>query len=741
MLSHLVNSVSRMFGVETKFDTTFAMAYMHTLGRAVWSPKDYEAFSREGYKKNAIVFRCVQLTAQHASRVQLCLHDKNGDEIEDHPVLDLLKKPNPRQSGQKFLEAVVAYYRISGNSFMYAVTANGKVTMNAPDELWVLRPDRMKIVPGRKGIERYEYKVGAQEPFVFEVDPMTGASAVRHMKTFNPTDDLWGMSPIEAAMYAVDQNNAAGEWNKALLDNGGKPSGAFVVGSEGGISTATLTDAQYERLKSRIDEQVGGPKNAGRALILEGGLDWKEMGLSPKDMDWIEGRNATAREICQVFNTSPMMIGLPGDNTYANMAEARLSLYEDNVLPLLDEICYELNSWLLPMYPDLEGAELKVDRDDIDALAPRRKEKWEMVANAAFLSVNEKRKALDYDELDIPEADEVFVPSGLLPLRGSMADPNVDPNVDPNADKKPGDKPGEKPPVEKPNAEDDMEKAMRRLESYIESKYSEDQPRDERGRFAGGSTFTSPAKTGSSPAPAPKQEYNKEFRRQDHPATAGGKYTGPKEHLADHKSMTEALKANGAATVEIHPSVDELSSDHKRILMGSILNSNHDQPMEGVGGKITVAVDKNLPPNAGAVMRTHMAPVTEALTHTMVLHPSEIKNVAERNAGRLPHGGMNAAPPGWFASGGDLRSTINHEVAHARTSKDLMFGTKTMRSMKVGETKIAARVSQYAATNKVEFIAEAVAGHLSGRVYDADVHGQFTKYTGKSIADFVKGKP
>ncbi|UOF83017.1 portal protein [Caudoviricetes sp.] len=404
--------------LERKFDPTFIKSYLYSLGRPTWMDRDIKTFSEEGYKKNAIVFKCIDKTAKAASRIPICLHGADGEEIEEHPLLDLLKRPNPMNGGARFFEAVFAFYRLAGNSYIYATEAKN------PSELWVLRPDRMRAVPGAKGIVEWQYQVGSSEPLKFPVDPVTGESQVRHWKTFNPLNDIYGMSPLEAAAWSVDQHNDASAWNKALLQNGCKPSGAFVVGSQGGVSTGTLSDSQYERLKSQMDEKMSGSRNAGKPLILEGGLDWKEMGLSPKEMDWLDGKHTSAREICHVLDTPPQLLGIPGDNTYSNYSEARLSFYEDSIIPLVDSLLDELNAWLVPMFDGLEGAYLKMDKDDIDALSPRREAKWAAVGGAQFLTINEKRKALDYEPFETHEADEIFVPSGLLPLKGSMDAPD-----------------------------------------------------------------------------------------------------------------------------------------------------------------------------------------------------------------------------------------------------------------------------------------------------------------------------
>ena len=143
-----------------------------------------------------------------------------------------------------------------------------------------------------------------------------GAAPVLHLALFHPLDDHYGFAPLEAAQTALDMHNAAGAWNKALLDNAARPSGALVYEpKEGG----NLSEEQFERLQDGAGGRIiQGAANAGRPLLLEGGLDWKAMSLTPKDMDFIEAKNGAAREIALAFGVPPMLLGIPGDNTYAN---------------------------------------------------------------------------------------------------------------------------------------------------------------------------------------------------------------------------------------------------------------------------------------------------------------------------------------------------------------------------------------------------------------------------------------
>src|SRR5690606_16927691 len=147
-----------------------------------------------------------------------------------------------------------------------------------------------KVVPGADGWpEAWEYSVGGRS--VRFADSGEGTPPILHLRFFHPLDDHYGFAPIEAAATALDIHNTASAWNKALLDNSARPSGALVYTAKDG---ANLSAGQYERLKAELAEGFTGAARAGRPLLLEGGLDWKAIGLSPRDMDFLEAKNGAA---------------------------------------------------------------------------------------------------------------------------------------------------------------------------------------------------------------------------------------------------------------------------------------------------------------------------------------------------------------------------------------------------------------------------------------------------------------
>jgi HK97 family phage portal protein len=357
-------------------------AYMVSPGQAVWMERDYARFAQEAYIRNVVAHRAINLVADGAASIKLKSTARKKD-----AALALLANPNPLQSQGEFLRSMYQYRLISGNAFVLGVGAEGF------KELHLLRPDRMAVIAGKNGLpagNRYSVNNQATD---YPVDRLSGLSRVLHLKQFHPLSDWYGLSPVEAAAYSIDQHNQSGAWNQALMQNGARPSGALVV-KPSGIGEGTLSEAQYSRLKTQIDEQFSGAANAGRPMLLEGGLDWKEMSLTPKDMDFIDAKHSAARDIALAFGVPPQLLGIPGDNTYANLQEARLALWEQTILPLAETTMTQFGQWLFA-HAGASGA-LTLDVDSIPALATRNQAIWDRVEKASFLTDDEKRAAVGY---------------------------------------------------------------------------------------------------------------------------------------------------------------------------------------------------------------------------------------------------------------------------------------------------------------------------------------------------------
>lgn len=371
------------------------MVALHAMAEPGWTAPAYHAMAREGFMRNPVCHRCVRMIAQAAAAVPWLAYD-GPTETPDHGALALLARPNDHQTATPFLETVFSHLLLAGNAYVERLDGIDSIA-----GLHVLRPDRVRMLTDEAGWpDGFAYELnGATRTVMFAQGAPT--PPLLHLSQFHPLDDQVGFAPVQSALMALDIHNAAARWNKALLDNAARPSGALVYAP--GDDTP-LTPEQFDRLKRELEEGYTGAMNAGRPLLLEGGLDWKAMGLSPRDMDFMEARNGAARDIALAFGVPPMLLGIPGDNTYANYAEANRAFYRLTVLPLVRMAADGFAAWLGPHFGG--GLRLAPDLDQIEGLTAEREALWTRLSAADWLTDAEKREAAGYSPQRPPTGGE-----------------------------------------------------------------------------------------------------------------------------------------------------------------------------------------------------------------------------------------------------------------------------------------------------------------------------------------------
>jgi HK97 family phage portal protein len=334
---------------------------------------------REAYLGNPVAQRSVRLVAESVAWAPLYAEDgaAGGGEVSRRALA---------MATPALLDTAASQLLLHGNAYLQILLdAEGR-----PAELFPLRPERIKVEAGAGGWPAaYLYKAGEAKTRLPARDGL-GRPAIVHVRATHPLDDHYGLGCLGAAAGAVAIHNEATRWNKALLDNAARPSGALVYDPGDG---AVLGEDQFERLKGEIEAQFAGSANAGKPLLLDGGLKWEAMSLSPADMDFVGLKAAAAREIALAFGVPPMLLGLPGDSTYANYREANRALWRLTVLPLGEKIAGAVSAGLAAWWP---GLRLKLDVDQVTALAEDRERLWAQVSAADFLTRDEKRAMLGF---------------------------------------------------------------------------------------------------------------------------------------------------------------------------------------------------------------------------------------------------------------------------------------------------------------------------------------------------------
>ncbi|MEO1042138.1 MAG: phage portal protein [Pseudomonadota bacterium] len=332
---------------------------------------------RGGYAGNIVAYRCVRMIAEAAGSVPLVVKE-SGAQLVESPILQLIHRPNPDQTGAQFLEAIYGFLQTHGNAYIERLADGGETRA-----LFLLHPTDISV---RDGIYRQQTKTGDR---VFRPGP-TGEMPLLHLSLWHPHGDGQGHAPLKTAAPAISIYDAAGAWNRTLLDNAARPSGALIHrGTEAGQH---LTPEQFDRLRAELDSGFSGTLASGRPLLLDGGLDWRPMGMTPAEMDFQNLKNSAARDIALAFGVPPMLLGIPGDNTYSNYGQANLAFWRQTILPLVRKVAEQIGLWLDPA----ALARVEPDLNAIEALAPERASRLDRIAAADFLTDAEKRTAFGF---------------------------------------------------------------------------------------------------------------------------------------------------------------------------------------------------------------------------------------------------------------------------------------------------------------------------------------------------------
>ena len=353
---------------------------------------EYGSSVRRSYLDNPVAHRAVRLIADGIGGAPL---------LQTDPALASLVKAT--SAGQSLLETIASQLLLHGNAYVQIL----KDAEGRPVELFALRPERVSLILGKDGWpDAISYRVGEKALTIPLLDADASPNFV-HIKGFHPCDDHYGAGCLAAADQAVASHNAAAQWNRMLLENAARPSGALVY--DPGVGGA-LSGDQFDRLRDELARAFSGSANAGRPMLLEGGIKWQSLSMSPADMDFANLKAAAARDIALAFGVPPMLLGLPGDSTYANYREANRALWRLTLLPLAAKLFAALGEALVTWFPD---AALAIDLDRVTALAEDRQALWAQVSAASFLSADEKRAMLGIAPVAVATSD---IEAGELPL-------------------------------------------------------------------------------------------------------------------------------------------------------------------------------------------------------------------------------------------------------------------------------------------------------------------------------------
>jgi len=368
-------------------------------GVPVYSDMTVHRATREGYKMSVYVFRAVRTIVQAASAIPWIVTDKNGEEIPDHQLTKVLKNPCPEFSGQDLQELKIAHLLLAGNALQMPIIVGRQVK-----ELWPVMPDLVRPVPSDQPGEWLKGWEVTSYDGLWKLFP---PDQFLHFMQMDPGNLHWGTSPLLAAARTVDTDNEAQDTQKISMQNRATPDGVF-------SHEVPLTPEQFEEARRQIRENYLAKQKKREPWVLGAGAKWNQMSMTPVEMDFIASRLQNKRDVAAAFGISPIFLGDLEQSSYNNMAEARKALYEDVVIPLLDDDKSTLNLKIAPLYGDIiiayDTSKVAALREDFGKKVEHGKGLWAM--GVPFQQINE-RLEMGFEEF--PGWDVGYLPMMLVP--------------------------------------------------------------------------------------------------------------------------------------------------------------------------------------------------------------------------------------------------------------------------------------------------------------------------------------
>lgn len=364
--------------------------------------KDY----LESYK--GWVYSAVSTISKRAAEVEIKLYKRkrNGDvdEIEDHDSLALLHSVNTFQTGSQFREFSYIYQLLTGE-YVWVLLGS----KNAYNEMLLLRPDWVEVVPdGKGGISKYIYRPGGSYKSV-DIEP----ERILFKREFNPTNAYRGYSPVRAAAVDIDIDDYSDKWNRNYFFNSAMPS--FILSTD-----AKMSPPAKKRFIQKWYQSHQGTGNSHKVAFMDGGqMKVDQLSNTMQELDFQASKDRIRDKILSAFHISKSNLGVTDDVNRAN-AEAQDQRFVKLVIsPLVSSMVDFLNEFYLPkwagtedMYFDFESIVAEDQELKLKQLEAASKEGW--------LSINEIREEIGYDPIE--GGDVIFKPLNVQPILGEDAD-------------------------------------------------------------------------------------------------------------------------------------------------------------------------------------------------------------------------------------------------------------------------------------------------------------------------------
>lgn len=355
------------------------------------------------YEKSLYVYACVKKIAQKVASVDyelLRVVNGNGDakEVKTHPLLDLLYSPNPSQTKKQFVDQWIHNKLLAGENFVWKVrdTAGNVV------ELYNLRPDLMEVIYNKDGeLMGYEFKKSISEVSSFVPEDII------HDKAINPNDPRRGFSPVKPASSRVETEEYATQFQRDFFKRNARPDAILKVKDY-------LREDTKEDIREKWEAKYSGVGKSSKLAILEAGLEYQQVAISQREMDYIESLKFTRDDILVAFQVPKPIVAITDQVNYANAKTATEIFLRETILPEVLNVCEMINERLV--YPDFDVRLSVTFTDFIPEDRELALKEYEKGITLNYLTINEVRIKEGLEP--IVGGWSIYMPLGMSPIGG-----------------------------------------------------------------------------------------------------------------------------------------------------------------------------------------------------------------------------------------------------------------------------------------------------------------------------------
>jgi HK97 family phage portal protein len=349
---------------------------------------------------------CVNFWAGNIAGLPVTVYRKGPGgvavEATDHPLYSVLHdSPNYDQSAYDFWEFMVASIELRGNAYAeIARRFDGKIVSLTP-----IRPDLVRVTRLPSGDLRYAWTDNGE-------DRVVGQEQVLHIRGFGG-DPLGGLSPLAVCRRTFAAASAADRAARAMFANGARPSGTL-------STDKPLKREQRQELEDLLREKFVGAANSGRPMLLDNGLTWQALSLSPEDAQMLESRQFSVEDICRVFEVDPHLVGHTAGNTKlgSSIGDQTLSLLKFKMRKRLKRIEGALEKQVLTAADRANGVSIEFNLEGfLRADSEGRARFYDLMKQ--FMTVNEVRALEGLGP--VPGGDVILAQMQDIPLAAAIA--------------------------------------------------------------------------------------------------------------------------------------------------------------------------------------------------------------------------------------------------------------------------------------------------------------------------------